>query len=81
MVDTHTPRSLDGDGIERHNELLSKDGVGNVKDIGGKGVVGVAHADEVHPVDEGLCIDLLQEGLLGGIGLGALLDKSGGLDL
>ena len=73
--------SLDGDGVERRNELLGEDGVGDVNDIGVKEGAGVAHADEVHPVDEGLGAELLEEGRLGGIGLGALLDELGVLDL
>ena len=73
--------SLDRDNFERSNTLLGKDGVGNVKDIGVKEGEGVTHTDKVHPVDEGHCIELLEEGRLGSIGLGALVDQSGGLDL
>ena len=51
-----------GDDVKRCNQLLGKDGVCNVKDLGIKEEARVAHADKIHPVGEGLGAKLLEMG-------------------
>ena len=64
-----------GDGIKRHNKLLSEASVGDVKNLGVGDGARVTHTDEVRLVDEGLGAKLREDGRLGGIDLGTLLDE------